>query len=332
MTVSAWRLCVAPMMDWTDRHCRAFHRLLSAEALLYTEMVTSAAVQHGDRDRLLGFSVKDEGRVALQLGGADPQELARAARIGEDFGYVEINLNCGCPSDRVQSGRFGACLMAEPDLVAECIAAMKAATRLPVTVKCRIGIDQQDPAEALPRFVEKVVAAGVDGVIVHARKAWLQGLSPKENRNVPPLDYQLVRELKSAYPALPLTINGGILNLDAALEQLEVMDGVMIGRAAYESPAILAGVDRRIYGVARPDPDLFSVVERFADYAGRMAASGERLSRMTRHILGLFNGLPGARQWRRTLTVQSIEPGAGPDLILAALEVVRDRRPVLAAE
>lgn len=317
------RFSVAPMMDWTDRHCRTFHRLLSRRALLYSEMVTTAAIRFGDRERLLGFSAV-EHPVALQLGGSEPAELAFAARVGEDWGYDEINLNCGCPSDRVQSGRFGACLMAEPDLVAEAVAAMKAAVRVPVTVKCRIGIDDQDPEQALPRLVTAVKAAGVDGLIVHARKAWLQGLSPKENRTVPPLDYALVHRLKEAHPDLTIAINGGIADLETAATELVHMDGVMLGRAAYENPALLARVDREIFGEAVEDPDLFAVVEAMRDYAAGVVAAGFRIANVTRHMLGLFNGRPGARLWRRILTVEAAEPGAGPEIIDRAAAAVRE--------
>ncbi|WP_407051453.1 tRNA dihydrouridine(20/20a) synthase DusA [Methyloraptor flagellatus] len=317
------RFSVAPMMDWTDRHCRTFHRLLSRRALLYSEMVTTAAIRFGDRERLLGFSAV-EHPVALQLGGSEPAELAFAARVGEDWGYDEINLNCGCPSDRVQSGRFGACLMAEPDLVAEAVAAMKAAVRVPVTVKCRIGIDDQDPEQALPRLVSAVKAAGVDGLIVHARKAWLQGLSPKENRTVPPLDHALVHRLKEAHPDLTIAINGGIADLETAAAELVHMDGVMLGRAAYENPALLARVDREIFGEAVEDPDLFAVVEAMRDYAAGVVAAGFRIANVTRHMLGLFNGRPGARLWRRILTVEAAEPGAGPEIIDRAAAAVRE--------
>ena len=317
------RFSVAPMMDWTDRHCRTFHRLLSRRALLYSEMVTTAAIRFGDRERLLGFSAM-EHPVALQLGGSEPVELAFAARVGEDWGYDEINLNCGCPSDRVQSGRFGACLMAEPDLVAEAVAAMKAAVHVPVTVKCRIGIDDQDPEQALPRLVSAVKAAGVDGLIVHARKAWLQGLSPKENRTVPPLDYALVHRLKEAHPDLTIAINGGIADLETAHAELAHMDGVMLGRAAYENPALLARVDREIFGEAIDDPDLFALVEAMRDYAAGVVASGFRIANVTRHMLGLFNGRPGARLWRRILTVEAAEAGAGPEIIDRAVIAVRE--------
>ncbi|MBT9290539.1 tRNA dihydrouridine(20/20a) synthase DusA [Prosthecodimorpha staleyi] len=320
------RFSVAPMMDWTDRHCRVFHRLLSGRALLYTEMVTTGAILHGDREKLLGFSPA-EHPVALQLGGSEPSDLAAAARIGADWGYDEINLNCGCPSDRVQSGRFGACLMAEPAVVADAVAAMKAAVGVPVTVKCRIGIDHQDPEESLPGFVDAVAAAGADLVVVHARKAWLDGLSPKENRTVPPLDYPLVYRLKADRPDLPIVLNGGLGDLDQATAALARVDGVMLGRAAYEHPRLLAAVDRRVFGEDGPDADPFAVAERMVPYAESVVARGFRLSNVTRHMLGLFNGWPGARAWRRLLTVESVKPGADPRLILDALALVRRPEP-----
>lgn len=329
MTVPATLgFAVAPMMDWTDRHCRVFHRLLTRRATLYSEMVTAPAVIHGDRDRLLGFSAL-EHPVVLQLGGSDPRQLAEAARIGADFGYDQIDLNCGCPSDRVQSGRFGACLMAEPELVAECVAAMRGAVSIPVSVKCRIGIDDAEPREMLPRFVEIVAAAGVSSFTVHARKAWLKGLSPKENRSVPPLDYDLVFELKRAWPHLPVAINGGIADLDACEALLAPradgtsLDGVMLGRAAYDNPRILAGVDRRLYGEAGPDVDPFDVVEAIEPYAAAIIEGGAKLSHVARHMLGLFNGRPGARTWRRILTVKAVEPGAGVEVLREALAAVR---------
>ncbi len=310
------------MMDWTDRHCRAFHRGLSARARLYTEMLTSAAVVHGDRERLLGFD-PCEHPVALQLGGADPDELALAARIGEDLGYDEINLNVGCPSDRVQSGRFGACLMKEPELVAECMAAIKAAVRVPATVKCRLGVDDQDPEESLFRLVDLCVQSGVEVFAVHARKAWLQGLSPKENRDIPPLDYPLVYRLKRERPGLSIVVNGGIGSLDEAEAHLAMgLDGVMLGRAAYHDPGILGAADRRIFGEPAPDVGPAAAVRAFLPYVERQLAGGVRLAAMTRHLLGLFHGQPGARAWRRILTVEAIRPGAGIDVIERALEAV----------
>jgi tRNA-dihydrouridine synthase A len=310
------------MMDWTDRHCRSLHRTLSSRALLYTEMLTTGAVLHGDRARLLAFDA-DEHPVALQLGGSEPADLAQAARIGEAEGYDEINLNVGCPSDRVQSGRFGACLMREPELVAECMAAMGAAVKVPVTVKCRIGVDDQDPAESLFRLVDLCAAAGVRQFVVHARKALLKGLSPKENRDVPPLDYPLVYRLKAERPELTIVINGGVGSLDEAQTHLAHVDGVMLARAAYHTPAILGEADARLFG----DGEAATVtaaqaVERYRPYIARELAAGTHLAAMTRHMLGLFHGAPGARTWRRILTVESIKPGAGLDVVDAALAAV----------
>ena len=308
------------MMDWTDRHCRYFHRLLTPHARLYTEMVTAPAVLLGDRARLLGFDAS-EHPVALQLGGSVPAELAQAARIGEDHGYDEINLNVGCPSDRVQSGRFGACLMREPELVADCMAAMGAAVKVPVTVKCRIGVDEQEPAESLYRLVDLCAEAGVGSFVVHARKAWLKGLSPKENRDVPPLDYPLVHRLKRERPGLTIVINGGIASLDEAEAQLEHVDGAMLGRAAYHEPAILGQVDRRVFGQGE-DVDAFQAVELYRPYVMGQLSRGVHLAAMTRHMLGLFHGLPGARSWRRILTVEGVKAGAGIEVIDAALAAV----------
>jgi len=318
----SFRLSVAPMMDWTDRHCRSLHRTLSARTLLYTEMLTTGAILHGDRDRLLAYDPA-EHPVALQLGGSDPADLVAAARIGEAEGYDEINLNVGCPSDRVQSGRFGACLMREPELVAECMAAMGAAVKVPATVKCRIGVDDQDPEESLFRLVDLCAQAGVSTFVVHARKAWLKGLSPKENRDVPPLDYPLVHRLKRERPELTIVINGGIGTLDEAVDHLSAVDGVMLGRAAYHTPAILGEVDRRVFG-AGEDVDCFQAVELYRPYVERELAAGTHLAAMTRHMLGLFHGLSGARAWRRVLTVEGVKPGAGIEVIDAALgEVLR---------
>lgn len=308
------------MMDWTDRHCRVLHRTLSARALLYTEMLTTGAVLHGDRARLLGYDAV-EHPVALQLGGSDPADLVAAARIGEAEGYDEINLNVGCPSDRVQSGRFGACLMREPELVAQCMAAMGAAVKVPVTVKCRIGVDDQEPEESLFRLVDLCAQAGVTTFIVHARKAWLKGLSPKENRDVPPLDYPLVHRLKRERPDLTIAINGGIATLDEAQAHLEQVDGVMIGRAAYHTPAMLGQVDRRVFGQGE-DVGAFQAVELYRPYVAAQLAGGVHLAAMTRHMLGLFHGLPGARSWRRILTVEGVKPGAGIEVIDAALAAV----------
>jgi tRNA-dihydrouridine synthase A len=316
------------MMDWTDRHCRRLHRALSGRARLYTEMLTADAVLHGDRARLLGFDAA-EHPVALQLGGSEPAKLAAAARIGEDLGYDEINLNVGCPSDRVQSGRFGACLMAEPVLVAECMAAIGAAVRVPATVKCRLGVDDQDPEAALFGLVGACAAAGVTVFVVHARKAWLKGLSPKENREIPPLDYPLVHRLKRARPDLTIVINGGVADLDAAKAQLAHVDGVMLGRAAYHEPALLGEADRRIFGLdADTDVTPEAAVARYLPYIRAELARGTHLAAMTRHMLGLFHARPGARTWRRILTVEGARPGAGVEVIergLAALDAARER-------
>ena len=316
------RFSVAPMMDWSDRHCRFFHRILSRHARLYTEMVTSGAVLHGPRQRLLGFD-PFEHPVAAQLGGSSPVDLAQAARICADFGYAEINLNVGCPSDRVQNGAFGACLMREPLLVAECVAAMKAAVSLPVTVKCRIGVDNQDPATALGVMTETLVAAGVDALFVHARKAWLKGLSPKENRDVPPLDYPLVYALKRQYPNLPIAINGGITTIAAAQGHLQHVDGVMLGRAAYHNPELLLDVDPVLFGTARPVRDGFAAVERFIPYVAAQLAQGCRLHNIARHLLGLFAGQPGARQFRRHLALEACKPGAGVEVLRDAMALVQ---------
>ena len=317
----ASRFSVAPMMDWTDTHCRTFHRILTRRALLYTEMVTTGAIIHGPRARLLAHDAS-EHPVALQLGGSSPGELSEAVRIAEGFGYDEVNLNCGCPSDRVQNGRFGACLMREPELVGRCVAAMKAATALPVTVKCRIGVDDQDPSEALGALVDEIVEAGADGVIVHARKAWLQGLSPKENRDVPPLDYGLVHALKRQRPALFVAINGGIANSNAAAEHLAHLDGVMLGRAAYHTPELLLDVDARFFGGERLVVDAFAAVELFMPYMERKLREGVRLHDMTRHLLGLFTGLNGARAWRRHLATEAVKAGAEVDVVRDALAKV----------
>ncbi len=311
------------MMDWTDRHCRAFHRVLTARARLYTEMLTTGAVLHGDRARLLVFGSAEQP-VALQLGGSDPAALAAAARIGEDFGYCEINLNVGCPSDRVQSGRFGACLMAEPALVAEGMAAIAATVAIPATVKCRLGVDDQDPEQSLFRLVDLCRQAGVATFIVHARKAWLKGLSPKENRDVPPLDYALVHRLKRERPDLTVVVNGGIASLDEAAAHLAHVDGVMLGRAAYHEPAILARVDGRLFGEPEPALTPFEAVERYLPYVRRELGRGTHLAAMTRHLLGLFHGRPGARAWRRTLTVEGARPAADASVIERALDFVRE--------
>lgn len=312
------------MMDWTDRHCRVLHRTLTARALLYTEMLTTGAILHGDRARLLAFDAV-EHPVALQLGGSEPADLAMAARIGEAEGYDEINLNVGCPSDRVQSGRFGACLMREPELVAECMSAMGAAVKVPVTVKCRIGVDDQDPQESLFRLVDLCAGAGVTHFVVHARKALLKGLSPKENRDVPPLDYPLVWRLKRERPELTIVVNGGIGSLEEAQAHLAHVDGVMLGRAAYHTPALLGEADARLFGEG-DTVSAVEAVERYRPYMARELAAGTHLAAMTRHMLGLFHGAPGARTWRRILTVEGVKPGAGLEVVDAALSAVTGRR------
>jgi tRNA-dihydrouridine synthase A len=315
---------VAPMMDWTDRHCRVFHRLMTRRARLYTEMLTTGAIIHGDRQRLLGFD-GSEHPVALQLGGSDPRDLAMAAKIGEDFGYDEININVGCPSDRVKDGRFGACLMAEPQLVAEGVAAMKRAVRVPVTVKCRIGIDDQDPEVALDTLARDVVAAGADTLIVHARKAWLNGLSPKENRDIPPLDYDRVYRLKAAMPNVPIIINGGIAGLEEARGHLAHVDGVMLGRAAYHDPWRLLAVDSDLFGETPPHAAMKDVFEAMVPYIERELAQGTRLHSITRHFVGAFHGVPGARAFRRHLAENGVKPGAGVTVLRDAIARVEDR-------
>jgi tRNA-dihydrouridine synthase A len=322
LTTPAKQFAVAPMMEWTDRHCRVLHRLLSRHARLYTEMVTAEAVLHGDRQRLLGFSDL-EHPVALQLGGSEPAKLAEAARIAESFGYDEVNLNVGCPSDRVQSGRFGACLMREPALVADCVAALRAAVAIPVTVKCRIGVDDQDPEHALPLLVDSCAAAGARVFAVHARKAWLSGLSPKENRDVPPLHYDLVYALKRTRPELTIVLNGGINSLDEAETHLAHVDGVMLGRAAYQNPALLAGVDQRFFGAA--ERSVAAAVDSYCDYVSAELARGVPLNAMTKHMLGLFHGLPGARAFRRHLSENATRPGAGMAVLMDALQFLRGR-------
>lgn len=318
---TARRFSVAPMMDWTDRHCRVLHRLLTSHALLFTEMVTSAAVVHGPRERLLGFD-QVEQPVALQLGGSDPHELAEATRIATEFGYREINLNVGCPSDRVQSGRFGACLMAEPELVAECVRAMRDVTDVPVTVKCRIGIDDQETEESLDRFADAMVAAGVDALYVHARKAWLKGLSPKENREIPPLDYPRVHRLAARLAPLPVMINGGIKTIKDAEAQMAHVSGVMLGRAAYHEPMLLTLVDERFFGAARKAVELRDVMLAMADYAEREIGKGARLNNITRHMLGLANARAGARTFRQILSVDAARKGAGPEVIMRAFDAL----------
>jgi tRNA-dihydrouridine synthase A len=326
---AARRFSVAPMMDWTDRHCRFFHRLLTRRALIYTEMITTAAIIHGDRARLLGYD-QAEHPVALQLGGCDPRALAECARIGADLGYDEINLNVGCPSDRVQEGRFGACLMAEPALVADCVAAMKAAVTIPVTVKCRIGIDEQDPEQSLETFASAVEQANVDTLVVHARKAWLKGLSPRENRDVPPLDYDRVFRLKAAHPALPVVLNGGVTGVEQAASFLDRVDGVMLGRAAYQEPWRLLAVDPLIFGETAPFAQAKAAVDAMIPYIARELARGARLSGITRHMLGLFRGVPGARAFRRVLATEAVKPGAGVSVVTDALAQVVDANADLA--
>jgi len=318
------------MMDWTDRHCRVFHRLMSRRARLYTEMLTTGAIIHGDRRRLLGFD-PSEHPVVLQLGGSNPEDLATAARIGEDLGYDEINLNVGCPSDRVKDGRFGACLMAEPALVADGVAAMKRAVRIPVTVKCRIGIDDQDPEVALDVLARGVVAAGADALIVHARKAWLNGLSPKENRDIPPLDYDRVYRLKAVLPDVPIIINGGIGSIAEAARHLDHVDGVMLGRAAYQEPWRLLDVDPELFGEAAPYATMKDVFEAMFPYIEDQLAQGARLHSMTRHFVGAFHGVPGARAFRRHLAEKGVKPGAGVEVLRDAVALVEDRAAALVA-
>jgi len=319
----AYRLSVAPMMDWTDRHCRVFHRRLTRRTLLYTEMVTARALMHGDPDHLLRHA-PEERPLALQLGGSVPEELAAAVGIARGRGFCEINLNVGCPSDRVQDGAFGACLMREPGLVADCIASMKAAVAVPVTVKCRLGVDDQETGPALDELADAVVAAGADGIWVHARKAWLKGLSPKENREVPPLDYGVVYALKRARPDLKIIINGGIGSLDEAEAHLAHVDGVMLGRTAYQTPAILLGVDSRFFGERRRE--LSDAIEAYVDYVARRLADGAPLNAMTKHMLGLFHGRPGARLFRRHLSENAPRRGADLSVLRDALAHIGHER------
>jgi tRNA-dihydrouridine synthase A len=307
------------MMDWTDRHCRYLLRILTTHSLFYTEMVTTGALLHGDPAHFLKYDAA-EHPLALQLGGSDPVELAECARIGADFGYDEINLNVGCPSDRVQSGRFGACLMAEPDLVAECVAAMNQAVSVPVTVKTRIGIDDRDSFEELARFIQRVQAAGCDTFIIHARKAYLQGLSPKENRTVPPLNYAFAYRIKREFPELAIIVNGGIENLEQAEIHLDSVDGVMLGRAAYHNPYVLAHVDARIFDDSHPAPSREAIVRSMIPYIERELQQGSRLKHITRHMLGLFQGMPGARHWRRHLSENAPRGDAGIGVVIEALE------------
>ena len=326
------RFCVAPMMEWTDRHCRYFLRLISRRMFLYTEMVTAEAVLYGNRERVLGFS-REEHPVGLQLGGSDPEKLAAASKIGAEYGYDEINLNIGCPSDRVQSGRFGACLMAEPDLVASCVAAMGEAAELPITVKCRIGIDDQDAEESLDRFIDRVAQAGARTFIVHARKAWLKGLSPKENRDVPPLDCERVFRLKQRRADLEIVLNGGIGSLAEACMHLPRVDGVMLGRAAYADPYLLAEVDGALFGSNERPPSRLEVLDAFVPYVEAELSGGARLNQMTRHILGLFHGQPRARAFRRHLAENAHLDGAGSEVLEAARRIVAgEGRVAVAAE
>ena len=322
--LSDWRFSVAPMMDWTDPHCRAFHRLLSRRARLYTEMLTTPAIIHGNRQRLLGFDAA-EHPVALQLGGSNPVDLAEAARIGESFGYDEINLNVGCPSDRVKGGNFGACLMAEPKLVAQCVAAMKAAVKIPVTVKCRLGIDEQDTEVALDALAHGVIDAGADALAVHARKAWLNGLSPKENRDIPPLDYDRVYRLKTSMPDVPIAINGGIATIAEAKQHLDHVDGAMLGRAAYQEPWRLLSVDPELFGESAPYASMHDAIEALMPYIEHELSRGTRLHAITRHLVGAYQGVPGARAFRRYLAEVCTRPGAGTEQLRGALRIVEDR-------
>jgi tRNA-dihydrouridine synthase A len=330
--MTTYRFSISPMMDWTDRHCRFFHRILTRRARLYSEMLTAAAVLHGDRGRLLGFDAA-EHPLAVQLGGSEPHDLAKAAAICADFGYDEINLNVGCPSERVQSGAFGACLMREPELVAECIAATKGRVNLPVTVKCRLGVDEQEE-DALFTFAERVIAAGADALFVHARKAWLKGLSPKENRTVPPLDYGPVRALKRAHPATPVVLNGGLADIAQMQAELAYVDGVMVGRAAYQNPVLLMEVDGAFFDAPPPVESRHAAIEAFIPYIEARLKEGAPLSAMTRHILGLFNGMNGARSYRRYLATQAAKPGAGIDVLREAVGYVGEagRVATMAAE
>jgi tRNA-dihydrouridine synthase A len=325
---SPWRFCIAPMMDWTDRHCRYFHRQLAPHARLYTEMVTTGALLHGHAPRFLAHHAA-ERPLALQLGGHEPAELAQCARIGADFGYDEINLNVGCPSDRVQSGRFGACLMREPALVAEGVAAMRASVSIPVTVKCRIGVDDQDEYADLHRFAETLIGAGLQVLIVHARKAWLHGLSPKENREIPPLDYPRVYRLKREFPQLTIVINGGIVAVDAAQENLRQVDGVMLGRAAYHDPYVLARLEQALFGT--PLPARQTVLQRLEPYIAAQLRGGEAVHHIARHVLGLFLGEPGARAFRRYLSEHMRTANADFGVLMQAVAAMREHAPARAA-
>jgi len=319
---SSHRLCLAPMLEWTDRHFRYFLRLVSKRIFLYSEMVTTGAVLQGDRSRLLAFDAS-EHPVALQLGGSDPADLAESSRIAESFGYDEVNLNVGCPSDRVQSGRFGACLMAEPELVADCMLAMRKAVTIPVTVKTRIGIDNRDSYPELAHFVRTVADGGCKTFIIHARKAWLKGLSPKENREVPPLRYDMASQLKEDFPHLEIVLNGGIMNLQESLEHLQTFDGVMLGRSIYHNPYLLTQADRVLFGDNHPVPTREAILQALLPYVERELAQGTRLQSICRHILGLFHGAPGGRLWRRHLSENAVRPGVGVEVLRAALELTR---------
>ena len=322
MTKLNYTFATAPMMDWTDRHCRMFHRSLTKRALLYTEMVTANAVIHGDRERLIGFN-QDEHPVALQLGGSDPALMAKASEVAQEFGYGEVNINCGCPSDRVQSGFFGACLMREPKLVADCYSAMASAVDIPVTVKCRIGVDEDNARDSLFTFVDTIAEAGCTVFAVHARKAWLKGLSPKENRDVPPLDYDLVAALKAARPDLTITLNGGLATIADCQRELARFDGVMLGRAAYQTPALLGHVDSTLFGEGEP-VDVFDALAAYRPYMQDQLAAGTNLHAMTRHMLGIFAGRPGARAYRRHISENATKPGAGLSVFDDAIGLVRD--------
>ena len=319
------RISIAPMLDWSDKHYRYFMRLISKRAQLYTEMITCGAILHGDRDYHLSYN-EQEHPIVVQLGGSDPQQLAECARIVEQYGYDEINLNVGCPSDRVQEGRFGACLMSEPKLVAECIEAMSTVTNIPITVKCRIGIDDQDSYPFLHGFVETVAQASCQHFIIHARKAWLNGLSPKENRDIPPLDYPRVYQLKKDFPHLQLSINGGITTLDSALQHLNYVDGVMIGREAYHNPYLFAGVDSCFYNTSQPIISRFDILEKLYPYIEQQLQQGARLNYITRHILGLFQGIPGSRAWRRHLSENAHHAGASLSVVQQAASMIHDNK------
>lgn len=319
---TAHRFCVAPMLDWTDKHCRYFHRLLSKNALLYTEMVTTGALIYGNSQRFLQFN-SEEHPVALQLGGSNPHDLATCTKMAEDFGYDEVNLNVGCPSDRVQNGKFGACLMAEPQLVADCVAAMQASVKIPVTVKSRIGIDDRDSYEELTHFIDTVAQAGCNTFIIHARKAWLKGLSPKENREVPPLRYDVVFQLKKDFPELEIVINGGITTLEQSMELLQNVDGVMLGREVYQNPYLLAAVDRLLFGDDAEIKSREQIIVELLPYIQKNLASEVRLNSVIRHVLGLFHGEYGARLWRRYLSENAYKSNSGVQILLSALELTR---------